>query len=346
MNAVDCPTHGVALQPSEAREKALGLRDLRSFLMVAHTGNLRRAASELSVSQPAISLQLRKLEEGFGSQLLLRHGRGVTLTPAGVRLRDRLQTIMELLASPLDEAVPQPTSQPTSRKLSIGMPGDAGTPLVAPLARAFRSRWPEVTLDVREGSGADLEEWLLHRHVDVAILQDPPSLPEIEMTPVLTESLGLVAPVHSRIAESTGALSLWELAQDLLILPGAGHWIRRRLDQAAQQHGVRMNPVLQVDSTALTKVMVRNEVGCTILPLSSVQDEIARGALAFRPIGKPQLTCTRVIAFHRVTSNTLTASFAAMACDAMATLAAGGAWPHAQVIRPAAEGITAQRPSV
>src|SRR5215471_13425016 len=98
MSAVTFP---VAKDPaslhSEAREKVLGLRELRYFLSVAQTGNIGRAARDLNVSQPAISIQLRKLEEGFGAQLLLRHGRGVSLTPAGACLRDRLQTVMQLL---------------------------------------------------------------------------------------------------------------------------------------------------------------------------------------------------------------------------------------------------------
>ena len=135
---------------------------------------------------------------------------------------------------------------------------------MTPLALAFRSRWPDVTLDIREGNGADLEEWLLHRHVDLAILQDPPALPDIEITPMLTESLGLVAPVHSHLVADTRPMSLRELGGDSLILPGPQHWIRRRLEIAAQQSGMRLNMVLQVNSIALAKVMVRSGLGCTI----------------------------------------------------------------------------------
>ena len=141
-------------------------------------------------------------------------------------------------------------------------------------------------MDIREGSGADLEEWLLHRHVDLAILQDPPSLPDIEITPMLTESLGLVAPVHSHLMADSRPASLRELGGESLILPGPQHWIRRRLEIAAQQSGMRLNMVLQVNSTALAKVMVRSGLGCTILPRSFVQDDIARGALAL-PADRP-----------------------------------------------------------
>ena len=336
MNAVTFPTrvHSVSLQ-SEAREKALGLRDLRYFLSVAQTGNVGRAARDLNVSQPAISLQLRKLEEGLGAQLLLRHGRGVTLTAAGACLRDRLDTVMRLLDSPLDDTA----AEPMPRSLSFAVPAEAGAALITPLARAFRARWPDMTLDLREAGGADLEEWLLHRHVDLAMLPDKPSLPEIEATPVLTEALGLVAPVHSHIAAGAGSLALRELARDSLIVPGPRHWIRRRLDAAAQQHGVQLNPVLQVDSIALTKVLIQSGLGHGLLPRSCVQSEIERGALSFRLVGQPALYCTRTIAFHRAASNTAVSAFAAMACDVVTALAAEGAWPQAQIISSASTAV-------
>ncbi len=331
MNAVTFPVlKDAASLQSDAREKALGLRDLRYFLSVAQTGNLGRAARILNVSQPAISLQLRKLEDGLGTQLLLRHGRGVTLTAAGACLRDRLHTVLQLLASPLDES--EAEAPPSS--VSLGVPGEAGAPLVAPLARMFRERWPDVTLDIREGSGGELESWLSQRHVDVALLPDRPSASGLEAIPLLTDALGLVAPVHSQFANDSRPLSLREMAAESLILPGRQHWLRRRLDHAAQRQGTELRPMLQVDSAALSKMMVGAGLGCTVLPLTAVQNDVARGALAFRPVGHPPLTCTHVIAFHRAAANTLAAPLAAMACEAVTSLAESGAWPGAELIRP------------
>lgn len=334
MNAVTFPVlRDAASLQSDAREKALGLRELRTFLSVAQTGNLGRAAQVMNLSQPAISLQLRKLEDGLGTPLLLRHARGVTLTRAGACLRDRLHTVLQLLASPLDEG----GAEPVVDRVSLAVPAEAGTPLIAPLARTFRERWPDVTLDVREGNGAELEEWLLHRHVDLAVLQDPTPLADLTVVPMLSEDLGLVAPVHSHLAQERKPLNLRELAGETLILPGSQHWLRRRLDHAAQQCGVRLSPVLQVNSAALTRMMVRGGLGCSVLPSSAVHEEVALGALAFRPIGRPPLTCTSAIAFHRAASNTLVAAFAAMARDVVATLATNGAWPGAELVtRPGA----------
>ncbi len=339
MNAVNFLVRipGSSLQ-SDVKDRSLDLRELRYFHSVAHTGNLGRSARELNISQPAISHQMRKLEEGLGTQLLVRHGRGVMLTPAGVCLRDRLDTIMQLLASPLDGGSVAATTPGT---VSLAIPAETGPLLIAQLAKEFRARWPDVALDIREGSGTDLEEWLLHNRVDLAIIQDPPNLAELDTTPVLSESLGLVAPVRSRIADHQHPLRMRELVGESLILPGRQHWIRRRVDSGARLHGIRLEPAFQVDSLASTKVMVRNGLGCTILPLTAVQDEVARGALAFRPISHPELLSTCAIAFLRAAATPIVTAFADIAREAMTALAGSGAWPGTQTIRSVRQPVVA-----
>jgi LysR family nitrogen assimilation transcriptional regulator len=332
MNAFNFLVHAPTAPPqSEARERPLDLRELRYFQSVARTGNFGRSARELNVSQPAISHQVRKLEEGLGTQLLVRHGRGVMLTTAGACLRDRLETIMRLLASPLDADAAVGAVPGT---VSLAVPAEAGPLLVAPLAKEFRTRWPDIALDIREGSGSEIEEWILHGRADLAIVQDPPVLPELDVSPVLTESLGLVAAVHARMAEDHGPLRLRDLVGESLILPGPQHWIRRRVDSAAQQYGLRLAPAMQVSSVASTKVMVRNGIGCTVLPLTAVQDEVARGALVFRPISQPSLTATCALAFRRQATNAVVTEFADIAREAMTALVDSGAWPGAQIIKP------------
>jgi LysR family transcriptional regulator, nitrogen assimilation regulatory protein len=320
---------GASLQ-SDVKERSLDLRELRYFHSVARTGNFGRSARDLNISQPAISHQLRKLEEGLGTQLLVRHGRGVMLTPAGACLRDRLDTVMQLLSSPLDEGTAG-ASVPGS--LSLAIHAETGPLLVAQLANEFRARWPDVALDIREGSGTDLEEWVLHRRVDVAIMQDPPKLDELKVTPVLKESLGLVISVGSSAIGDSRPLRLRDLDGQSLILPSRQHWIRRRVAAAAQRYGLRLEPILQVDSVASTKAIVRNGLGCTILPLTAVQDEVARGVLAFRPIVHPELVSVCAIARHYATAAPIVATFADIAHQAMTALAQSGVWPGAQIIR-------------
>jgi len=319
---------GTALQ-SETRERAFDLRELRYFYSVARTGNFGRAARELNISQPAISHQIRKLEEGLGTQLLVRHGRGVMLTPAGGRLRDRIDAIIQLLSTPLTEGA---AAAAATGSISLAVSAEIAPLLIAPLAKQFRARWPGVALHVREGTGADIEQSILNHRVDMAVTHDPPNLPELDVTPVLSESLGLVVPVHSAAAQDGRPVRLREIAGEALILPGSEHWICRRVETAAQRYGLRLDRRLQVNSVASTKAMVRNGLGSTILPLISVQDEVSRGVLAYRPVSHPELLSHCAIVCRRA-APPIVADFVEIARGTMTALAEQGVWTGAHVVR-------------
>ena len=148
--------------------RALELREPRYFHSVARTGNFGRAARELNVGQPNVTHQVQRLEQELGTRLLIRHGRGVTLTQAGTCLMDRIDVILGLLSAPLE---PVPAPRRTAGTLSLGLAPEAA-PLLAPrVLEACQQRWPGVSLAVREGSSASLEEWVLDRRIDLAVFR-------------------------------------------------------------------------------------------------------------------------------------------------------------------------------
>jgi LysR family nitrogen assimilation transcriptional regulator len=309
------------------------LRELRCFLSVARTGNLGRAARELNLGQPAVSHRMRKLEAGLGKQLLVRHGRGVALTPAGTSLYDRIDQLLHLLESPLDSDAPTTAETGT---VVLALPTELGL-LVTPLVEQFRRLWPAVRLDIQEGGGADLETWIQSRRVDIAVIQDPCATADLDARPVLTETLGLVVSARSALADATDPLRLRDIAGLPLVLPNQRHWIRRRLDRAAFQAGIQLNAAVQVDSVGLTKMMVRNALGCTVLPAIAVQDELARGVLAFRSIVRPSLCATHAIVCRKSESSPAALDLARVLHTAMVSLVEDGAWQGGQVIRSATE---------
>jgi LysR family nitrogen assimilation transcriptional regulator len=308
---------------------ALELRELRYFAAAARTGNLSRAAQELNVTPPAVSQQLRKLEDDLGTQLLIRHSRGVTPTPAGALLLERIDAILRLLNTPLDPDHAAPHDRDT---VSLALPAEIGAAVAASLAAQLQERWPGLTLDIQETGGGGIESRLLGCQVDIAVLQDPPELDELHIEPLLAESLGLVVSPRHKLAESALPVRLRDLAGVPLILPNPRHWIRRLLARTGFQRGLRIDPVLQVDSVSITREMVRNGRGCTILPAVAVRDETARGALVFRPIAQPALTTTHAIAVRRMAAPMVHEVARAMS-DAIRSLAASGSWPGAQPVR-------------
>jgi LysR family transcriptional regulator, nitrogen assimilation regulatory protein len=315
---------------SIASSEKVELRALRCFAIVARSGSFRRAAQQLKSSQPTLSHQIHRLERALGTLLLVRHARGVTLTPSGVSLLDRLDTIMHLLAAPLL----QDGEVAVHGTVSLAMPAEVAPLLVPPLITAFHNSWPHVALDINEGASGTLEAWLLNGRVDIALVQDPPELDELCSEPVLSENLGLVAAPRSRIANTDAPVRLRELAEHQLILPRAQHWIARRLASAASQRGVRIEPAFQIDGLALTKEMVRSMLGCTVLPSMAVRDELARGSLVFRPIEQPTLCVTHAIAFRQTTTEPLLGGFVDVVRDVVMALAKGGTWKGARLARP------------
>jgi LysR family transcriptional regulator, nitrogen assimilation regulatory protein len=319
-----------ALSRFIASSERVELRELCCFAIVAHSGSFGRAAREQKISQPTLSRQIRDLEDTLGTQLLVRHARGVTLTASGTCLLDRLDTIMHLLAAPLQ----QEGEEAVHGTVSLAMPAEVAPLLVPPLIAAFHDRWPHVTLDVREAASGTLEAWLLNGRVDIALVQDPPELDELRVEPLLSENLGLVAAPRSRVADSDAPIRLRELAEQKLILPRTQHWIARRLASAAFHRGVHIEPVFEVDSLALIKEMVRSVLGCTVLPRMAVRDELARGSLVFRPIEQPTLCATHAIAFRQTTAAPQLRGFADVIRDVVMALAKDGTWKGARIARP------------
>jgi len=273
----------------------IDLRALRYFKSVGHTGNIGSAARELQLSQPAISMQIHKLEKTFGTSLFTRHPKGVTLTAAGVRLMRRIDAIMSLLDAPLL------TDAETDEKigeLTLALPPEIAPIVVPRLIAACAARWPRLSLAVREGQSATLEEWLLEGAASIAILQDPPAIGGLRTWPVVTESLGLVTDVRTEIAPPNRRLGLRDLTEAPLILPGWRHWIRRIVEAAAFQRGAKLSRIIESESVASTKGIVRAGLGWAILPYAAVQDDAARGALTFWPIERDRLATVHAIAIR------------------------------------------------
>jgi DNA-binding transcriptional LysR family regulator len=169
---------------------ALELNDLRSFLVLSEQLHFRRAAEILHVSQPALSKQVRRLENMLGGQLLNRRSRGVHLTSAGQVLLQHARQVIE-------------DSDSAERITRLALKGEAGTLRVgfgiAVLARGlpnlmlrFRMRFPNVDLSVRNMSTSDQTQALLDRKIDIGFVRLPIRAEEIGTIPVVKERLMIV----------------------------------------------------------------------------------------------------------------------------------------------------------
>ena len=250
------------------------LRRLRYFVKVAETGSLTRAAAALHVAQPALSQQVRILEDELGIQLLVRGPRGVTLTEAGERLHAEASRIFEGIKVGVERVKggPEPEGQ-----VVIGVGQLSGAILVAPLFMLAAERLPRVNLQVREMLGGLMPDLIRSGAVDFAIALDPMGGAEVHSTPILSEDLCLVGQrrlVRGYLRHSTAdRFSFRDLDGLPLFMARHGQFIRDTVEQTAKAKGIALNLRGEVDSHHILRELALTGAGCCILPPTSVRRE-------------------------------------------------------------------------
>jgi LysR family transcriptional activator of nhaA len=253
----------------------LNYHHLRYFWAVAHDGNLTRTAGRLNLSQSALSVQIKRLEERLGHALFERRGRQLHLTEAGRIALDHADAIFatgkELLgtlqgAGQSRQAVRVGALATLSRNFQIGF------------LRPLLTR-PDVEVIVRSGTMADLMIGLETLNLDVALTNQPP--PRDAATPHVAHRLAeqrvSLVGVPERIKHGASLDEL--LSGQPIILPTAQSSIRIGFDALADQLDQRPQIAAEVDDMAMMRLFVREGVGLGVLPPIVVTDELASGRL-------------------------------------------------------------------
>jgi LysR family nitrogen assimilation transcriptional regulator len=265
----------------------MDFKQLRTFLAIVETGNVTRAAELLHIVQPAVSRQLRLLEEDVGSALFDRTRRGMQLTKAG-------KTLVEYARRALNEldrarAEISPTQVGISGIVTIGLLPSTSDLLAGPLVSRIARKYPGVKIRIAVGHAGTLQTWLESGEVDVALLYEPTNTASILMQPLLEESMCVVGlPKHGLTLSKT--VSLRELVRTPMILPSAPHGIRMLVDHACMQLGIDLAVVAETNAMSVQKSLVLGGHGVTILPLIAVAGEVAAGTLSAARLANPLVT--------------------------------------------------------
>jgi LysR family transcriptional regulator, nitrogen assimilation regulatory protein len=267
----------------------LDLKPLHYFVTIASLGSLSKAAAVLSVGQPALSRDIKRLEERHGVPLLYRNGRGVTPTPAGEILLSHAQALLRDLGNMNDELTAQ--RKTLTGRVAIAVPPMFGHALNFGLIREFHTRHPEVSLSLMEGFTADVVIWLANGNVDFGIVYNPPTIATLISEHLSDDNLCLVGRPDRDFRHSGGSdIAFRDLAHIPMILPPAPHRLRSLIDDAAREAGVRLRLEIEVTGTATMLDLVRGRVGFTILPSILVRQVAAIGQVDVWPIVDPRIT--------------------------------------------------------
>jgi LysR family transcriptional regulator, nitrogen assimilation regulatory protein len=263
----------------------MDLRNLRYFVEIVEHGSMKRAAESLFVAQPALSQQVKKLEEELGVELLSRSVRGVVPTAAGQALLHHARLILDQVHE-AREAIQAGRCEPQG-DVVLGLPPSISTALSVPLVVRMQAELPRIALRVVEGTSGHVLEWLRAGHLDLCVLHGVQREPGVSAEPLLHEDLFLIERTTARPPRRSVRFA--ELASMDLILPGRHHGLRAVLEQAAEQHDVRLRTKLEIDAFTQLKALARLGVGSTILSRAAVAEELARGELVAIRITSPRL---------------------------------------------------------
>ncbi len=251
-------------------------RALRYFQAVAEFGSHSRGAESLRISQPAVSRQIRSLEQELGRKLFDRHSHGVTLTGSGRLLLERSQAILRQIEQARADIRGDQTGP--SGTVTLAVPPAAGTFLVPELARRFGAAYPNVFLKVVAGFSGLTQEWLQRGQVDLACLHDPVPQPGFVVTPLLREEVFLVGRADAPHAPG-GPVSPEDLAGVPLILPGRPNASRRLLDQWLSRKGLLLDVRVEADDHLVIRALLQGGLGFSLLTQGAFRSETTKGGL-------------------------------------------------------------------
>jgi LysR family nitrogen assimilation transcriptional regulator len=259
------------------------LRQLRLFLRAAELKSISRAAMDLRIAQPALSRQIRSLEEELGVQLFVRDGRGVSLTEVGSILYEEVSAAMQRLDNAC--VTVREHQKIPSGVIRLGVLPNFGPSFTADLMLKFRQSFPRARLLLFEGFSYQIANWIQSKKIDLGFVYDATSYRNLSIEFVFREPGFLVgAPNGWTFGKSTPFSALANLGLITFAPPSN---TKRRLLSAAAETATNLNFAYEMDSLAAIKRMVIQGHGVSIFSYATVWEEVAAGHLAATQLASP-----------------------------------------------------------
>lgn len=253
------------------------IRQIRAFVAIAETRTFTAGARQVNVTQAAISMQIRQLENEIGMPLFTRTPRRVILTQAGEILLDRARKILREHDAALAHITEMLGAEHGRLRIGTASATFATDPLPAILSELL-AKYPKAEITVVSGTSEILEQKIQSGDLDVAFV----SLP-IESHNILSELLisdEIVAIAHpSHPAAKKRVISAAALASENLILGEHGGNTRRRIDKFFADEGVKPNVIMELSRQSAINQMVESNMGVGIAGLRVIKKEVEAGRL-------------------------------------------------------------------
>jgi DNA-binding transcriptional LysR family regulator len=262
------------------------IRQMQYFLCLAELRSVTRAARQLNIVQPALSMQIAKLEAELGQRLFDRSVQGMTLTIAGESLLRHASTIVRDV-----EYAKQEIAQLGGRisgRVSVGLITSVAQSTMASSSATAAERYPDVRLSVCEGYTETLIDWVSSGQLDLALINVPRGRLSVPVHHIMDEEM-VFACRKSGPIKPLGRLRFRDIANFDLVLPSRRHGLRMVLDDHAAAAGIELKPRLELDTLpALSNVIATTNL-VTVLPTIALQRSLENGTVRAHRLSEPRI---------------------------------------------------------
>lgn len=262
----------------------LNLDHLVTFRMVISRGSFSGAAEALGISQPAVSLQIRQLEQVFQVRLIERTSRGIKPTPAGMTLSEHSMKIDAAVGAAV-ESVSLHSDEITGTVV-VGTGATACIHLLPPLLQQLRLSHPLLKVDVRTGNTSDIVRGVEENRIDIGLVTLPAAGKCLSVSPLGTDEF-VVIMEKDLSGRSATPLSPDDLLPLPLIIFEPGSGTRSLIDEWFRDAGYAARPVMELGSIEAIKRMVRAGLGYSIVPRMAVDVMEEREGLSLHSMVPP-----------------------------------------------------------
>lgn len=273
----------------------MDLRQMQYFLCLAEIGNVTRAARQLNIVQPALSMQVAKLEAEFGQKLFDRTAHGVTTTVAGEALVRLVTPIVRDVEHAIQEMA-RFDGRVAGRVVAGLITSVAQSTLASSSARIAES-YPDVALSACEGYTETLMDWVTTGQLDLAIINVPKHRRGLAAHHILDEEMVLACRKDASAAVPEH-LTFSHLGGCDLVLPSKRHGLRMILEEQAAEAGIELRPRIEIDTlSAICEVVATTDL-VTVLPTIALHQALAAGRVRAHHFAAPRLTRSIAVVHH------------------------------------------------
>ena len=257
----------------------MDLRQIQYFLSLYEEKSVTRAAQQLNIVQPALSMQIAKLERDVGRPLFIRTPKGMLPTPAAdemFRLFTPVMSEFSRIRTKITHA-----NATLSGHVRVGAIASIGHNALPTTLLDFSARYPTVTLSITEGLSQTICEMIAAGQLDIAILNRPSRIRGMVIEPIFTEPISLVssASINPGLPKD---VRLTDLVASRFVMSTQGQGLRQLLDEGLREAGFNIVPALEVDSFVTQAILVSHGLFLALLPDSLIRNLATQGPIKLR----------------------------------------------------------------